>query len=86
MLETSSKSPRILNYSKDPSPAGLTKAWSDRLVVNLIPKAPELHFGQGVLHGDLQGLDYDLGDMHTPTSKIKEDIEFQRGLIIKLLA
>jgi hypothetical protein len=24
---------------------GCTKAWSDRLVVNLIPKPPELHFG-----------------------------------------
>jgi hypothetical protein len=54
--------------------------------VKLIPKAPELHFGQGVLHGDLQRLDYDLGDMNTPTLKIKEDIEFQRGLIIKRLS
>jgi hypothetical protein len=57
-------------------PAGLTKWWSDRLVVNLIPKASELHFGQGVLQGDLQRLDYDLGDMYTPNPKIKEDIEF----------
>jgi hypothetical protein len=54
--------------------------------VNLIPKAPELHFGQGVLHGDLQRLDYDPGDMNTPTPKINEDIKFQRGLIIKLLS
>jgi hypothetical protein len=48
--------------------------------VNLIPKLPEVHFGHGVLHGDLQRLDYDLGDMNTPTPKINEDIEFQRGL------
>jgi hypothetical protein len=54
--------------------------------VNLIPTAPELHFGQGVLHGDLQRLDSDLGDMNTPTPKIKKDIEFQRGLIVKLLS
>jgi hypothetical protein len=54
--------------------------------VNLIPKAPELHFRQGVLHGDFQILDYDLGDMNTPTAKIIEDIEFQRGIIVKLLS
>jgi hypothetical protein len=54
--------------------------------VNLIPKAPELHLLQGVLHGDLQRLYYDLGDMNTPTLKIKEDIEFQMGLIVKLLS
>jgi hypothetical protein len=29
-------------------------------------------------------LDYDLGDMYTLTPKIKEDIEFQRGIIVKL--
>jgi hypothetical protein len=52
--------------------------------VNLIQKAPELHFGQGVLHGDLQRLDYDLSDMHTTTLKIKEDMEFRKGLIVKL--
>jgi hypothetical protein len=40
-------------------------------------------FWQGVLHGDLQRLDYDLSDIHTLTLKIKEDIEFQRGLIVK---
>jgi hypothetical protein len=44
--------------------------------VNLIPKAPELHLGLGVLCGDIQRLDYDLDDMHTPIPKIKEDIEF----------
>jgi hypothetical protein len=54
--------------------------------VNLIPKAPELHFGQGVLHGDFQRLDSDLGDMNIPTPIIKEDIECQRGLIVKLLS
>jgi hypothetical protein len=52
--------------------------------VNQIPNAPELHFGQGVLRGDIQRLDYDLGDMNTLTSQIKEDIEFQRGINIKL--
>jgi hypothetical protein len=52
--------------------------------VNQIPNAPELHFGQGVLRGDIQRLDYDLGDMNTLTSQIKEDIEFQRGINVKL--
>jgi hypothetical protein len=52
--------------------------------VTLIPKAPELHFRQGVLHGGPQRLYYDLNDMHKPTLKIKEDMEFQRGLIVKL--
>jgi hypothetical protein len=37
-----------------------------------------------VLHSDLQGLDYDLGDMHTLNLKIKEDIEFQIGINVKL--
>jgi hypothetical protein len=50
----------------------LNELWSDRL-----------HFGQ-VLHCDLQTLDYDMGDMHTLTPQIKEGIEFQRGIIVKL--
>jgi hypothetical protein len=25
-----------------------------------------------------------MGDMHTPTLKIKEDVEFQRGIVVKL--
>jgi hypothetical protein len=37
-----------------------------------------------VLHGDLERLKYDLGDMLTLTPQIKEDIEFQRGLVVKL--
>jgi hypothetical protein len=37
-----------------------------------------------VLHSDIKILDYDLDEMHTLTSKIKEDIEFQRGIIVKL--
>jgi hypothetical protein len=37
-----------------------------------------------VLHGDLQKLDYDLGHMDILTHQIKEDIEFQRGLVVKL--
>jgi hypothetical protein len=54
------------------------------LVANLIPNAAELHFGQGVLYGDLQRLNNDLGDMHTLTPRIKEYIEFQMELIVKL--
>jgi hypothetical protein len=58
--------------------------WSDRLIASLIAIAPRLHFGQEVLHGDLQRLDYDLGDIPTLNLKIKEDIEFQRGINVKL--
>jgi hypothetical protein len=39
--------------------------WSDRLIEILIANPSKLHFGQEVLHGNLQRLDYDLGDMHT---------------------
>jgi hypothetical protein len=58
--------------------------WSDRLLAHLIAIALELHFRQEAFHGDLQRLDYDLGDMHTLTLKIKEDIEFQRGMNVKI--
>jgi hypothetical protein len=50
----------------------------------LIPNVPELHFGQGLLHGDLQRLDYDLGYRRILIPKIKEDIEFQIGMVVKL--
>jgi hypothetical protein len=57
---------------------------SDRLFGILIANASEIHFGQGVPHYDLHILYYDLGYIHPLTLKIKEDIEFQIGLIIKL--
>jgi hypothetical protein len=58
--------------------------WSDRLVAHQIANAPEFHFAQEVFHGELQGLDYDLDDTHTLTPHIKQDIEFQRGINVKL--
>jgi hypothetical protein len=76
MLETSSKSSQILKQSKDSRKMDLNGLWSDRLIEILTPNAPELHFGQGLLQGDLQRLDYDLGDRYTLTPKIKEDIKF----------
>jgi hypothetical protein len=62
----------------------LKELWSDRLIEIIILNASELYFGQGLPHGDLQRLDYDLGDRYTLTPKIKEDVEFQRGIIVKL--
>jgi hypothetical protein len=56
MLATSSKSPLILNCSKDYRKTDFKGLWSDRLIEILIPNAPELHFGQVLLHGDLQKL------------------------------
>jgi hypothetical protein len=37
-----------------------------------------------VLHGYLPRLDYDMSDMRTLNLKIKEDIEFQKGINVKL--
>jgi hypothetical protein len=54
------------------------------LIEILIASPSKLHFEQEVLHGDFQRLDYDLGGMHTLTLKIKEYIEFQFGINIKL--
>jgi hypothetical protein len=56
----------------------LNELWSDTLIEILIANPSKLHFGKEVLHGDLQRMDYDLGDMHTLTLKSQEDIEFQR--------
>jgi hypothetical protein len=54
------------------------------LIEILIANPSNLCFGQEVLHGDLQRLYYDMGDIHTLTLKIKENIEFQRGINVKL--
>jgi hypothetical protein len=62
----------------------LNELWSDKLLKILIPNAPELHFEQGLHHSDLQRLDYDLGDRYILNPNIKEDNEFQRGIIVKL--
>jgi hypothetical protein len=62
----------------------LNELWLDRLIKILIANPSKLHFAQEVLHYDLQGLYYDLGDMDTLTPQIKEDIEFQRGIDVKL--
>jgi hypothetical protein len=76
MLATSSKYPLILSESKDYRKTDLEELWSDRLIQILIPNAAGLNFGQGLLHGVLQILYYDLGERYTLTLKIKEDIEF----------
>jgi hypothetical protein len=62
----------------------LSELWSDRLIEILIANPSKLHFDQQVLHGDLQRLDYHLGDMHILTLMIKEHIQFQRGINVKL--
>jgi hypothetical protein len=62
----------------------LNELWSDRLIEILIANPSKLQFGEELLHGDIQGLYYDLGDMHTVTPKIKEYIQFQIGINVKL--
>jgi hypothetical protein len=61
----------------------LNELWLDRLIEILSANLSKLHFGQ-VLHGDIQRLKYNLGDIHTLTLNIKEDIKFQSGINIKL--
>jgi hypothetical protein len=39
--------------------------------------------GQTVLQDVLAPLLFDLGDMHRPTLKMEEDMEFERGLSVK---
>jgi hypothetical protein len=55
----------------------LNKLWLGRLIEILIANPSKLR-------GDLQRLDYDLGDMNTLTLNIKEDIKFQRGINVKV--
>jgi hypothetical protein len=62
----------------------LNELWSDRLIEILIANPSKLHFKQEVIHGDLQRWYYDLDNMNALTLKIKEDIEFQRGIIVML--
>jgi hypothetical protein len=62
----------------------LNELWSDSLIEIHIANPSKLLFGQEMLHGDLQGLDYDLGDRYTLNPKFKEDIEFQKGINVKL--
>jgi hypothetical protein len=60
----------------------LKELWSDRLIEILIPNPSKLHFREEVLYGGLQRLEYNLGDMHILTLKIKEYIEFQIGITL----
>jgi hypothetical protein len=54
-------------------------------IATAIENSPELNCGQGVLHGALQTLSYDLIDMHKLTPKIQEVIVFTKWLTDKLI-
>jgi hypothetical protein len=54
----------------------LTKLCSISLVATGIANPPEVDCGQGVLHGGLQTLHYDLINIHNLTPKIQEVITF----------
>jgi hypothetical protein len=45
--------------------------------------SPMYKLGQLLLQGDLKTLLYDMDDMHKPTPKIKDVMEFRQGLSIK---
>jgi hypothetical protein len=64
---------------------GLTDLCTNRLIATRFPNWPVLHFGQGVLHDDLQSLHYQPFDTYKLSSKIQEVIEFQRWLVVKLI-
>jgi hypothetical protein len=53
------------------------------LVATAIETSLELNCGQGVLHGALQPLHYDLIGMHKLTPKIHEVIAFTAWLSVK---
>jgi hypothetical protein len=57
--------------------------WSDMLITNLIANAPELQFGQEVIHGDLKCLHYDMGDMHIPYPNIEENMKLPKMVNVK---
>jgi hypothetical protein len=61
----------------------LIKLCSISLVATAIANSPELNCGQGVLHGALQTLHYDIIDMHKLTPKIQEVIAFTKWLTDK---
>jgi hypothetical protein len=81
MLATHSKSPRILNYSKHFRKTDLNELWSDRLIEILITNPSKLHFGQEVLHDNLQKLHYDLGDMNTAYPNIEESSKLKENCL-----
>jgi hypothetical protein len=61
----------------------LNELWSDRLIEIHISNPSKIHFGQEVFHCDIQGLDYEMDDMHTSYHNIEEDMKFTKVLIVK---
>jgi hypothetical protein len=61
----------------------LKELWSDRLLETLVANPSKLHFGQGLLHGDIQRLYYGLYERNTPYLNIEEDMKFTKVLIVK---
>ncbi len=58
----------------------MNELWSDWLIKILIANSSKLHIGQEVPQTDTQRLYYDLGDMHTPSPIIEEDMQFSNVL------
>jgi hypothetical protein len=61
----------------------LTQLWSLKLFATAIETPPELNFGPGVFHSDLQTLQYYLEDMNILYLTNEEDIEFPKVLSAK---
>jgi hypothetical protein len=43
------------------------------------------NLGQGALQDDLETLFFDLCEMHRPTLRMEEDMEFEIGISVKLI-
>jgi hypothetical protein len=61
----------------------LTNLWSIKLFATAIGTPPELNFGRGVFHSDLQTLHHHQDGMHTQYLTNEEDIEFRNVLSAK---
>jgi hypothetical protein len=66
--------------------SSLTELWSISLVATAIETSPELHRGQGVLHGALSTLHYDHVDIRNLTPTIEEVIAFIKWLSDKQIS
>jgi hypothetical protein len=61
----------------------LQKNWPLRDIVSTTAQTPLYQIGQGVFQTELKVLLINLVDMHTPSPKIEEDIEFLKVLNVK---
>jgi hypothetical protein len=84
LLKLSPKHHRFRNKLKILFEFELPEICSLRRLVTNNANSPELKLGQEVSRGDLQTLHSNLLDMHRLNPDMEEDVEFKKGLSIKL--